>query len=492
MSHVFFISSLSALTGVIQTDAMRVLLIRPPHDHMISTNVPKYVDTETGMYPPLGLLYVGAAVTAWTDAKVELLDAPALGFGQDRIRRFVNELRPDVVGIQAMTFTLVDAVQTVRSVKQACPGCHVSLGGPHVNLYPEETLGIAGVDSIVLGEGERSFAEMINVMSSGGDMAKVPGVAVMRGGEVRTVEARPLERDLDDLPGPDRAMLENALYWSVLARRNPVTTMMSSRGCPMKCVFCDRPHLGKTFRFRSAGSVVDEMEDCVARGIGEIFMYDDTFSINRRRILDIRDEILHRGLKVNWDVRARADNLDEEVAAAMKEAGVVRMHIGVESGSQRVLDAMQKGITVEQAYEAFELCRKFGVTGLAYFMMGNPGETREDVELTMKFIRDCAADYAHIAVTTPFPGTQLYRMGLERGVFSRDHWKEFAADPNESFHPPPWTENFEGEQLERMRRRGYRLFYSRPGRVLRQLAGIRSFREFKTKTSLGLKMLFGR
>jgi radical SAM superfamily enzyme YgiQ (UPF0313 family) len=459
---------------------------------MITTNVPKSVDTETGMYPPLGLLYVAAGLQAWTDAAVEVLDAPALGLDQEAIAECLVQAQPEVVGIQAMTFTLIDAIQTVRTVKRVCPGVHVCLGGPHVNLYPEETLSIEGVDSLVLGEGERTLSEMVNVLASGGDPADVQGVAVMRNGEVSTAEARPLESDLDSLPHPARNLIDSSLYWSVLARRATLTTAMTSRGCPMKCIFCDRPHLGKTFRCRSAQSVVDEMEDCVNRGIGELFFYDDTFTINRRRIFEIRDEIKHRGLKVHWDIRARADTLDAEVVQAMKEAGVVRIHIGVESGSSRILKLMKKGITVEQAHNTFELCRKAGITSLSYFMLGNPTETREDIDMTMQFIRQCRADYAHISITTPFPGTELYCMGLSQGLFERDYWREFAANPDEHFQPPAWTENFTQEQLEAMRQQAYRVFYSRPSRLVRQLLLIRSLKEFWAKARVGARLLFPR
>jgi anaerobic magnesium-protoporphyrin IX monomethyl ester cyclase len=471
---------------------MKVLLIRPPHDHMITTNVPESVDTETGMYPPLGLLYVAAGLRAWTEAEVELLDALALHLDQDCIARRIAQSKPDVVGIQAMTFTLVDAIATVRSSKSAYPNAHVSLGGPHVNLYPEETLGIEGVDSLVLGEGERPFADLVNALAGGGDIADVEGVAVMRNGKISTTQARALEANLDSLPHPARDLIDTSLYWSVLAKHNPVTTAMTSRGCPMKCIFCDRPHLGKTFRYRSANSVVDEMEDCVKRGIREIFLYDDTFSIKRERIFEIRDEIKRRGLDVQWDVRARANNLDAEVIKAMKEAGVARLHIGVESGSPRILKIIKKGITIEQAYEAFELCRKYGMTTLSYFMLGNPTETREDIEMTMQFIRKCKADYAHIAITTPFPGTELYNMGLRQGMFERDYWRDFAANPDENFKPPAWTENFTQEQLEDMRSRAYRTFYTRPDRLLRQVLAVRSFKEFWSKFRVGARLLLSK
>ena len=471
---------------------MKVMLVRPPHDHMITTNVPKSVDSETGMYPPLGLLYVAAGLKEWTDAEVELLDAPALGLDQDGIAKRVAQSAPDIVGIQTMTFTLVDTINTVRSVKSVCPDTHVCLGGPHVNLYPQETLSIEGVDSIVLGEGERPFADMVNTMSGGGDIAQVAGVAVMRDGKVSSTMARPLEANLDDLPQPARDLIDNSIYWSVLAKRNPITTAMTSRGCPMKCIFCDRPHLGKSFRYRSATSVVDEMEDCVKRGIHEIFLYDDTFTIKRDRVFEIRDEIKGRGIDVQWDVRARANTLDAEVVKAMKEAGVARVHIGVESGSPRILEIMKKGITIEQAHEAFDLCRKFGVTSLSYFMFGNPTETLEDIDMTMKFIRKCRADYAHISITTPFPGTELYRMGLEQGLFERDYWRDFACEPDEKFNPPAWLENFTQEQLEDMRQKAYRAFYSRPDRLIRQLFAVRSFKELWTKARFGAGLLFSK
>jgi len=471
---------------------MKVLLIRPPHHHMITTNVPKSVDTETGMYPPLGLLYVAAGLGAWTDAEVELLDTPALHLDQKGIAERIAQARPDIVGIQAMTFTLIDAIQTVRTVKSACPSAHVSLGGPHVNLYPEETLSIEGVDSLVLGEGERTFAEMVNAMACGADIADVVGVAVMRNSKPSTTEARALESNLDSLPQPARELIDSSLYWSVLAKRSPITTAMTSRGCPMKCIFCDRPHLGKTFRCRSARSVVDEMEDCVNRGIRELFLYDDTFTIKRQRIFEIRDEIKRRHLDVQWDIRARADTLDAEVVSAMKEAGVARIHVGVESGSPRILKIMKKGITVEQAHNAFELCRKFGVISLSYFMLGNPTETREDIDMTMQFIRKCRSDYAHISVTTPFPGTELYRMGLAQGLFQRDYWRDFAANPDEHFQPPAWTENFTQEQLEDMRQQAYRAFYGRPSRLIRQLAAVRSFKELWTKFRVGARLLFSK
>ena len=218
---------------------MKVMLIRPPHEHMITTNVPKSVDSETGMYPPLGLLYVAAGLKTWTNAKIVVLDAPAEKLNQKQIAERVFCFKPDVVGIQAMTFTLVDTVKTIQSVKSISPDTHISLGGPHVNLYPQETLSIKGVDSLILGEGERPFADLVNALSDGNDVENIEAVAVIRDGIVNTTTARPLETNLDNLPNPARDLIDNSVYWSVLAKHNPITTAMTSRGCPMKCIFYD-------------------------------------------------------------------------------------------------------------------------------------------------------------------------------------------------------------------------------------------------------------
>jgi len=471
---------------------MKVLLIRVPHRHMVTSGLPRSVENATGMYPPLGLLHLASAARAWAGAEVSLLDAHALDLDQDGIAAHVAAAAPDVVGIQVLTFNLVDAVLTARTVRRVRPTAHVCVGGPHAYLYPAETLAIEGVDSLVVGEAERTFAALLNALDNGGDPADVPGVAVRRNADVIGVEAPPLEQDLDALPPPARDLLDTARYWSILADRNPASTLISTRGCPMRCIYCDRPHLGKHYRAHGAAYVADDMEACVAGGARELFFYDDTFSLNRKRVLDICDEIIRRGIRIPWDVRTRADVIDADMLAAMKGAGVARVQIGVESGSRRVLQAMRKGITPEQAHDALAMCRRHRITSLAYFMLGNPGETEADVDETMRFIRTCAADHAHIGITLPYPGTDLYRLGLERGLYDHDYWRAFAAEPDEHFHPPSWTETFSQEALEAMRRRAYRLFYGRPRRIVRELLAVRTFRQGWRKATVGLGLLFSR
>ena len=293
-----------------------------------------------------------------------------------------------------------------------------------------------------------------------------------------------------DSPFPARDLTPYHRYSSVLARRRPVTTMFTSRGCPYRCTFCDRPHLGKKFRAHSARRVVDEMEECVRMGIHEILVYDDTFTVSRRRVLEICAEIQRRGLDVAWDIRARVDTVDEEMLRALKAAGCERIHYGVEAGSDHFMEVLRKGITVEDARTAFKLTKKAGISSLAYFMIGIPGETEDDIRQTWRLARELGPDFVHITILCPFPGTEIYRNALAEGVYESDHWLDFARDPQPGFQPKYWTQQLSAERLEALLEQAYKDFYTRPGYIAKQLLKIRSWREFRDKLRAGLRVLF--
>ncbi len=468
---------------------MKILLIRPPRLNMISTNVPNVVDEETGCYPSLGLMYIAACVERYTDHEIEILDTQVEKMNYEEMKSEIRERNPDIVGIQAMTFTLIDVILTARIVKELDKSIPLILGGPHVNIYPEETILNSEIDFLVLGEGEYVFPDLINALSQRKDLSKIRGIVYKRNKEIINTGKREFITNLDAVPFPARHLVPYQKYYSVLAKRTPITTMMTSRGCPFKCIFCDRPQLGKIFRYRSAESVVDEMEQCARIGIKEIFLYDDTFSIKKQRAIDICNEILRRNLKIMWDIRARVDTVDEKILKKLKLAGCERIHFGVEAGTQEILNILRKGITLQQAERAFQWSREVGITTLAYFMIGNPTESREQILETIKFGVKIKPDYAHIALTTPFPATELYRRGLERKILKHDYWKEFAENPRMDFVPEVWEENLKREELIRLLKSAYMKFYMRPGYVLKRIYKVKSWAEFKRKAKAGLKLL---
>jgi anaerobic magnesium-protoporphyrin IX monomethyl ester cyclase len=468
---------------------VNILLINPPAENELVGNNPPIIDEERGYNPPLGLLYIAAYLEKHSNHKIEVLDAQVEGIGYDELETKVAEKKPDVVGITTMTFTLIDVLKTVQLVKRVDENIRVVLGGPHVHLYPNETIDIPGVDYLVLGEGEVALAQLIEGLDDNDRLEKITGLVFKVDGDVVNTGIRDMIDNLDELPFPARHLTPYWRYSSLLAKRMPITTMFTSRGCPYRCAFCDRPHLGKKFRARTAENVADEMEECVNMGIHEFLVYDDTFTIDRQRVLDICDEIIRRKLDIGWDIRARVDTVTKDMLKRLREANCERIHYGVEAGTDRILKVLRKGITLEQARGAFKMTKEVGISTLAYFMIGSPTETRGEILQTIEFAQKLDPDFVHITILTPFPATAIYRKGLEEGVFEGDFWREFAMNPTPGFEPEYWEENLPREELLELVAYAYKSFYARPKYVIKELAQVRSLNEFMRKVKAGLKVL---
>jgi len=468
---------------------MKVLLINPPSFKEILGNNPSIIEEERGYNPPLGLLYVAAYLEAQGRHEVAVIDSQVEELSYEQLETRIRAYGPDVVGLTAMTFTLLDVMQTIKLVNVISPEIQVVIGGPHAHLFPEETLNLPGVDYVVIGEGEESFSHLLDHINQPEELKRFQGLVFYHQGAIVNTGVGALIRDLDALPFPARHLVPYQRYSSLLAKRTPVTTMFTSRGCPYRCTFCDRPHLGKRFRSRSPKSVVDEMESCIGLGIREFLIYDDTFTVSRKRVQGICEEIQRRKLEIGWDIRGRVDTVDLDLLKKMRAAGCERIHYGVEAGTEKILKVLNKGITLTQARDAFRWTKEVGIETLAYFMIGSPTETREDMLQTIQFAKSLKADYVHITILTPFPGTKVYFDGLEQGIFKYDHWLEFAKNPDPDFTPRYWEGELNTEELMEMLNYAYRNFYLRPGYILRRAFQVRSIGEFMRKSRAGLKVL---
>jgi anaerobic magnesium-protoporphyrin IX monomethyl ester cyclase len=468
---------------------MKILLINPLEENLIDTQMPEVLESGIGFSPPLGLMILAACIRKGTDWDVEIIDALAERLDYRALESRIRKAKPDAVGITVMSNVLLDCVKTAKLVKRVSKGIKVILGGPHVNIYPAETIAFGFVDFVTIGEAEYTIIDLLKNMGDSEAMRKVAGLYFKDKGEIIFTGQRDFIQDLDALPFPARDLLKKENYSSTISEKSFTTTMITSRGCPYRCVFCDRPHLGKAFRARSAENVVDEMEECVRMGIDEILIYDDTFTIDRKRVVDVCREIKRRKLKILWDIRARVNTVDLELLKMMKDAGCIRIHYGVESGNERILKVLNKGITKKQVRKAFSMTKKAGIETLGYFMIGCPEETRENIEETFRFAKELEPDYCHFAIFIPMPATQIYDEGLKRGILHGDLWQKFAKDPKKGFVPELWVEHLPKEGLVKLLKQSYSGFYLRPKYVLNNLLKVRSVGGLVKRVKAGLKVL---
>ena len=470
---------------------MKVLLIFPPYTYHINSVLPDIIEEERGSNPPLGLLYLAGYIQTYSPhIQLKIIDCPAEKITYHKLKEKIRKFSPDIVGVSVMSFTLIDSLLVAKIAKEIKKETKVVFGGPHVNIYGKETLVLGNVDFIVLGEGEKIFNDLINNIQNIDALKKIPGLLFFDKHNNFVHTGLPqLIKNLDELPHPARNLINNNNYSSILGTSKLVTTMMTSRGCPYKCLFCDRPHLGKIFRARSAENVIAEIKDCLQYEVHEFLMYDDTFTINRQRVIDICDKIIEQKLNIRWDIRARVNTVDEEMLIKLKRAGCAGIHYGVESGTQKILNVLRKGITIKQVEQAFTLTKKIGIQTLAYFMIGNPEETEEDIEKTIKFALKLNPDYVHITATMPFPSTDLYYLALEKKVIPYDVWLEFAKNPSVKFKPPLWERTIKKQELYNYIKIAYRKFYFRPSYLIKRIFSLKSPNEFKIKVKAGLKML---
>ena len=468
---------------------MRVLLIHPPAINMITTNVPRFADQETGFYPPLGLLYLASYLQRYSRHEVRIMDTQVEQLDYSQIEERIRQYQPEAVGIQMMTFTALDALLCARLVKKIDPAIPVIVGGPQPNIYASETIAKPEIDVIVLGEGEEVFCRLIDALAGQKSLHGITGIVFKEKGQVHTGKDRGFIKNLDELPFPDRTAIPYKKYYSLLAQHSTFTTMVSSRGCPYQCLFCDRAYYGKLHRMRSPENVVTEMAECAKLGIEEIDFQDDIFTLQKKRVMAICELLLKQDWRLKWNVRARIDTVDEEMLARMKEAGCQRIYYGIEAGTEKIIKVLRKKINLDQAIKVIKMTRAQGISTLAYFMIGAPEETSEDILATIEYMKKLDPDFVHIGIVTPFPCTDLYTLGLEKGLYKEDYWQKFSLNPTKEFVPHFWEEHLSRLELEELLKLAYREFYMRPRYILRELFKVRSVRELARKVRAGIRTL---
>lgn len=392
-------------------------------------------------YPPLGLAYLAAVLEA-DDHEVQVFDfglEPDTPLEDDAARALAFE--PHLVGITAMTSVYHSALETATLLK-AYLGRPIVLGGPHATVYPHRVLNEAPViDYVVRGEGEETLRELVRALDNGArDVSAIQGLTYRHRGEIVSSPDRPLIDDLDALPFPARHLLDPKRYGLRTPAGEPMITVLSSRGCPYNCSYCFKGIVGRTYRQRSPDNIIAELHQVIDRyGAHSFYFIDDLFTINLRRLEALTQQLIDEQLDVRWQCLARVDRVNPEILKKMYAAGCRRIHYGIESGNQQVLDRIGKRIELSQVRQAVRWTHDAGIETKGYFMLGLPGDTAETMEQTVNLAVELDLDQTMFSLTTPFPGTRLWDELVEKRPgteYNQDFTRAYYyGDPDEDPAP---------------------------------------------------------
>ena len=431
-----------------------------PHVTLVNPPYPKGAHQHPP-FTPLGLGYL-AAVLLKNQYKVDVIDCQVLNTSYEEVKSKLAKRKPDIVGMTSTTLTYKSALRIAKIAKELNPDCLTLLGGCHATFWDDKALqDCPEIDIVVRGEGEQTILELVERLETGRAFHDVLGITCRNGEKIVRTSNRPHIEDLDSLPFPAHHL------WPIEHLRKygkVIFPVMTSRGCTFWCEFCTAVRMfGRRYRTRSPKNVVDELEFLQKNyGAEQFTFYDDTFTVNQARTAEICDEIIARNLKIEWDCETRVDMVSKELLQKMKNAGCFAVWYGLESGSQRLLDAIGKGISLTQVIRAFKWTKEVGLIAVVGVILGLPNETKETAWETIKFVERLNPDDVGYYIATPYPGTPMYDFVKEKGWLKvTDFDKYDTATP--IFEIPTMSM----QELREIREQAFQRFYLRPTYVLR-------------------------
>ncbi|MCK5043457.1 cobalamin-dependent protein [Candidatus Pacearchaeota archaeon] len=443
---------------------MRLLLITPPNT---SKEVYGKLSSVGTLYPPLGLAYI-AAYAEKQGHEVKVIDAGAENYDFEDINKIALKFCPDLVGMQTYCTTLNKVYKIAENLKNITDA-KIVLGGPQATLEPSKAISNKYVDFVIYGEGEKTIIELLSALKKG-NFSKVLGLVYKTKEKIKTNPPRPLIQNLDEIPLPARHLFPMEKYHSSANLRGKKTlNIMTSRGCPYRCAYCAGSLIfGKNHRFHSSERVIEEMKLLKEKyGADSIQFFDETFTVNRKRVIELCDKMIEAKLGLEWSCFTRVNLVDEELLKKMKQAGCYLIFYGLESGVQRLLDLIKKDITLEQSEKAMKMTHEAGIETWVSFMLNLPSATKKEEEQTIDFAIKVNPTFVQFPIATPYPGTELYDIALKHGKL-KENWEDFTSWDEIVFTPHGKTE----KEIKNIVKKAYRKFYLRPTYILKRIRSI--------------------
>jgi anaerobic magnesium-protoporphyrin IX monomethyl ester cyclase len=469
---------------------MRVALIHYDVARIVNEPGNKTVMKHFGHMPNIQLLYV-AAILEKLGVELQYYDMVGMGLAPPDIEERLRRFDPDLIGLSVFTSHFHNATSWARHLKSFLPRTKVILGGVHTSIYPLQTLQHnPDVDFVCVGEAEMVLPEFVRRWERQESFAGLRGLVWRDGERIEYAGPPDVCRDLDTVPFPARHLVPNHKYFNFISTLRNYTVFNTSRGCPFHCIFCEAQ--GSRWRARSAANVAAEFEECYEKhGVREVDIFDSSFTVNKKRVLELCELLIGKGLhrKMIWDVRSRVDTIDEEMLDALKEAGCYRIFYGVESGNPEILQTLRKQVDLARVERIIKKTAEVGISPFGYFLIGSPGETPETARQTIDFAKRLPFDFAIFNCLTAFPKTELYEKYYLPAA-ERDFWAEYLTkpEPDKTFMGRPWT-TMSDEDLRRLAHGAMNEYYFRPRQIYRALRSVRSMDQFRRYCAAGWDML---
>lgn len=442
----------------------------------------------TSLRPPNDLGYIASMVRQIGVTPV-IADYPAEKKQWSHFEEDLKRNQPDLLVMSITTPTIKDDMQAFTIAKAMNPEIFTIAKGAHFSTCNKEDLKEAVyhvMDVAIAGEAETIVNNLILAKRNGSDLSKVRGVLLRNHlNQIIRTDPEPFWTDLDKIPFPARDLMKNHLYVRP-DTGEPQATIQTSRGCPSQCIFCLSPLIsGIKLRERSVGNIIAELEECVNKySIRNFFFRADTFTMNKKSVIELCKEIINRRLDIAWVANSRVNTIDEERLAWMKKAGCWLVAFGIESGNDEIQKKIKKGTTRAQAREAVKLCRKLGIKTYGFYLIGFPWETKEMIMDTLLLAKELRCDFSEIHIAIPYEGTGFYEIAQDLGILT-----ETAVGHNYFSNPAIGTLHVSKDELIRMRTKALRSLYLSPRYIGRTIIHIKSFRELKNYAGYGLRLL---
>ncbi|MEN6420520.1 MAG: radical SAM protein [Smithella sp.] len=463
---------------------MRIACVFNPFKYKLHEENLRIVQRYFGLFPPLSLTWVCAiAEKAGHDAL--LIDARTLRLTKEDVLDRLKEWKPDILGFMMTTYMFPETLEWVRFLKKNLK-VPVVVGGYNLRVYPNESVSVDGPDFGCFNSAYNTLPRLLDELEGQRRFADVPGLIYKENGLVKMT---PYGADpkFNDYPNPARHLLPNELYAEFTTERKNFTVMVTSKGCPNGCLFCEAGHT--SYNPRSPQTVIEEIKECYTKhNIREIDFFDYDFCMDRRRIEDICDGIIKSRLDITWACRTRVDYVDETLLRKMRAAGCSRIYFGIESGVQEILDRLNKGIRLQQIRDTIEATKGVGIRTLGFFLVGSPGETRETFSQTVKFAKSLKLDYVQFSKLTAKPLTPYWKQMVKNT--GSDYWREYIlGNAGDKPLSRPWT-SLTSEEIDKMTRKAYIMYHCRPMFLCNHALQVKSWDEFKRKFFAFLEMMF--